>query len=63
VARALNQGRRSAVESLRATLRGGEVIITVKAGRGGADLELWTGEKEVNYFREVFGRELAFKLA
>jgi exopolyphosphatase/guanosine-5'-triphosphate,3'-diphosphate pyrophosphatase len=63
VARALNQGRRSAVESVRATLRGGEVLITVKAGRGGADLELWAGEKEVNYFREVFGRELVFKLA
>jgi exopolyphosphatase/guanosine-5'-triphosphate,3'-diphosphate pyrophosphatase len=63
VARALNQGRRSAVDSLRATLRGGEIIITVKAGRGGADLELWAGEKEVAYFREVFGRELVFKLA
>jgi exopolyphosphatase/guanosine-5'-triphosphate,3'-diphosphate pyrophosphatase len=63
VARALNQGRRSAVGSLRVTLRGGEIIITVKAGRGGADLELWAGEKEVNYFREVFGRELVFKLA
>jgi len=63
VARALNQGRRSAVESVRATLRGGEIIISVKARRGGADLELWAGEKEVAYFREVFGRELVFKLA
>ena len=35
----------------------------VKGARGGADLELWAGEKEVPYFREVFGRELAFKLA
>src|SRR5215470_7658901 len=63
VARALNQGRRSAVDSVRATLRGGEIIISVKAGRGRADLELWAGEKEVAYFREVFGRELVFKLA
>ncbi|HET9836902.1 MAG TPA: Ppx/GppA phosphatase family protein [Candidatus Angelobacter sp.] len=63
VARALNQGRRSAVNSLRASMRGGEIVITVKAGRGGADLELWAGEKEVSYFREVFGRELVFKLA
>src|SRR5579859_6980757 len=62
VARALNQGRRSAVHSVRATMRGGEAVITVKAGRGGADLELWAGEKEINYFREVFGRELVFKL-
>ncbi len=63
VARALNQGRRSAVQSLRASGRNGEVTIAVKAGRGGADLELWAGKKEVPYFREVFGRELVFKLA
>jgi exopolyphosphatase/guanosine-5'-triphosphate,3'-diphosphate pyrophosphatase len=63
VARALNQGRRSAVQSLRASGRNGEVTIAVKAGRGGADLELWAGKKEVPYFREVFGRELIFKLA
>ena len=63
VARALNQGRRSAVSSLRATVRNGDVIITIKAGRGGADLELWAGEKEVAYFREVFGRDLVFKVA
>ena len=62
VARALNQGRRSAVESIRVMARGGQVMLAVKAGRGGADLELWAGEKERAYFREVFGRELAFKL-
>jgi exopolyphosphatase / guanosine-5'-triphosphate,3'-diphosphate pyrophosphatase len=63
VARALNQGRRSAVNSVRAAARGGDVIVNVRAGRGGADLELWAGEKEVSYFREVLGRELVFKLA
>lgn len=63
VARALNQGRRSAVESVRVAARGGEVTLTVKAGRGGADLELWAAEKERAYFREVFGRELTFELA
>jgi exopolyphosphatase/guanosine-5'-triphosphate,3'-diphosphate pyrophosphatase len=63
VARALNQGRRSTVESIRATARGGDVTLTVKAGRSGADLELWAGEKERVYFRAVFGRELVFKLA
>jgi exopolyphosphatase/guanosine-5'-triphosphate,3'-diphosphate pyrophosphatase len=62
VARALNQGRRSAVESVRAAARGGQITVGVKAGRGGADLELWAGEKEQAYFREVFGRELVFKL-
>jgi exopolyphosphatase / guanosine-5'-triphosphate,3'-diphosphate pyrophosphatase len=63
VARALNQGRRSAVESVRAAVRNGDINLTVKAHRGGADLELWAGEKEISYFREVFGRELTFKLA
>jgi hypothetical protein len=42
--------------------RGGEITLAVKAGRTGADLELWAGEKERVYFREVFGRELDFKL-
>jgi exopolyphosphatase/guanosine-5'-triphosphate,3'-diphosphate pyrophosphatase len=63
VARALNQGRRSAVQSLRTSGRSGALTIAVKAGRGGVDLELWAGKKEVPYFREVFGRELVFKLA
>src|SRR5579871_6484756 len=62
VARALNQGRLSAVESIRVVARGGEVTLNVEAGRTGADLELWAGEKERAYFREVFGRELDFKL-
>jgi hypothetical protein len=62
VARALNQGRTSAVESVRAAARAGDVTLVVKAGRAGADLELWAGEKERAYFREVFGRELDFKL-
>jgi exopolyphosphatase / guanosine-5'-triphosphate,3'-diphosphate pyrophosphatase len=63
VARALNQGRRSAVDSLRVVVRNGEIVVTLKAGRGGADLELWAGQKEVAYFREVFGRDVVFKLA
>jgi exopolyphosphatase/guanosine-5'-triphosphate,3'-diphosphate pyrophosphatase len=62
VARALNQGRTSAVESVRVAARAGDVTLAVKAGRGGADLELWAAEKERAYFREVFGRELDFKL-
>ncbi len=62
VARALNQGRRAAVHSFRASGRDGQITISVKAIRTGADLELWAGEKEISYFREVFGRELIFKL-
>lgn len=63
VARVLNQGRRGAVQSVRAAAREGRVLIHVKPARGGADLELWAAEKEVPYFRTIFGRELAFKLA
>jgi exopolyphosphatase / guanosine-5'-triphosphate,3'-diphosphate pyrophosphatase len=62
VARALNQGRRGAVQSIRAAARDGSVVINVKPARGGADLEIWAGEKEIPYFREIFGRELAFKV-
>ncbi len=64
LARALNQGRRQSVASIRAAARDGRVILSVKAGRrAGVDLELWAGEKEVPYFREVFGRELSLRLA
>lgn len=64
VARALNQGRRGAVQSVRAAAHNGQINISVKArSRAGVDLELWAGEKEVVYFREVFGRELNLRLA
>jgi len=63
VGRALNQGRRSSVKQLRVSSRDEQITVNIKAGRGGADLELWAGEKEIPYFREVFGRELAFKLS
>jgi exopolyphosphatase/guanosine-5'-triphosphate,3'-diphosphate pyrophosphatase len=64
VARALNQGRRGAVDSLRATARDGELLVRLKKhGRLGVDLEIWAAEKEVGYFREVFGRELSLRLA
>lgn len=64
VARALNQGRRQAVQSIRAAARDGELIVSLNTRRrAGVDLELWAGEKEVAYFREVFGRELSLRLA
>jgi exopolyphosphatase / guanosine-5'-triphosphate,3'-diphosphate pyrophosphatase len=62
VARALNQGRRGSVRKLRAYSRDGQITLGIRPGRGGADLELWAAEKEIPYFREVFGRELAFKV-
>jgi exopolyphosphatase/guanosine-5'-triphosphate,3'-diphosphate pyrophosphatase len=64
VARALNQGRRAAVQSLRVAARDGHITVKVRTRRrAGVDLELWAGEKEVPYFREVFGRELSLRLA
>lgn len=61
VARALNQGRQRAVRSLRSTVSEAKVTLRLNVGRGGADLEMWAAEKEISYFREVFGRELFFK--
>jgi exopolyphosphatase/guanosine-5'-triphosphate,3'-diphosphate pyrophosphatase len=64
LARALNQGRRGAVESLRASEHNGEMILRLTTrGRFRVDLEMWAAEKEVGYFREVFGRELSLRLA
>src|ERR1022692_2900669 len=60
LARALNLGRSRAVEKARVGVRSGEVKLTlVPRRRMGVDLELWAIEKERDYFREVFGRELS----
>ena len=60
LARALNLGRSRAVESVRISLRPAGVKLTlVPRRRMGVDLELWAVEKERDYFREVFGRELS----
>jgi len=60
LARALNLGRSRAVQRVRILLRSAEVKLTlVPRRRMGVDLELWAIEKEHDYFREVFGRELS----
>jgi exopolyphosphatase/guanosine-5'-triphosphate,3'-diphosphate pyrophosphatase len=60
LARALNLGRSRAVEKVRVGVRSAEVKLTlVPRRRMGVDLELWAIEKERDYFREVFGRELS----
>jgi exopolyphosphatase/guanosine-5'-triphosphate,3'-diphosphate pyrophosphatase len=60
LARALNLGRSGAVQSVKLRTRNGEVIFSLTAkARFSVDLELWAVEKEKNYFREVFGRELS----
>jgi exopolyphosphatase / guanosine-5'-triphosphate,3'-diphosphate pyrophosphatase len=60
LARALNLGRSRAVQKVCVGLRSAEVKLTlVPRRRMGVDLELWAIEKENDYFREVFGRELS----
>lgn len=60
LARALNLGRSHAVQKVRVGLRSAEVKLTLLPRRRmGVDLELWAIEKDRDYFREVFGRELS----
>src|SRR5579863_145661 len=60
LARALNLGRSRAVQKVRISLHSADVKLTlVPRARMGVDLELWAIEKEHDYFREVFGRELS----
>lgn len=64
LARALNLGHRDTVRGLRVRLQDSEVMLTVVPKRGAdVELELWAVEKERNYFREVFGRELSTAMA
>ncbi|MGB9105764.1 MAG: Ppx/GppA phosphatase family protein [Terriglobales bacterium] len=63
VARALNQGRRRAVTSIRSRARDSQVVLRISARRAtGADLELWAIKKERAYFRAVLGRDLEMEI-
>ena len=60
LARAMNLGRSRAVQKARVSMRDGDVKLTlVSRRRTGVDLELWAIEKDRDYFRELFGRELS----
>jgi len=60
MARALNLSRSRALGRIRIRVHAPEVNLTlVPRRRMGMDLELWAIEKERDYFREVFGRELS----
>jgi exopolyphosphatase/guanosine-5'-triphosphate,3'-diphosphate pyrophosphatase len=60
MARALNLSRSRAVDKVRVRVHAAGVKVTlVPRRRTGMDLELWALEKERDYFREVFGRELS----
>jgi len=58
LARAIEQGRRGAVLSLRAKVEPRNVKLTLVTRPTGAELELWALERESNYFSEVFARSL-----
>ena len=60
---ALNQDRVSDALRLQTKVYPRNVLLQLKAGRGGAELELWSLRKEAAYFREVFRRELLVELA
>jgi exopolyphosphatase / guanosine-5'-triphosphate,3'-diphosphate pyrophosphatase len=60
LARAMHLGRSRAVEKVRVSHQAAEVRLTlVPRRRMGIDLELWAIERDADYFREVFGRELS----
>ena len=64
LARALNLSRSHALRTVRVRAQDGEVrLALVTKPRSTVDLELWAVEKEKNYFREVFGRELSVAAA
>ncbi len=60
---ALNQDRASDVLRVAVKTYPKRVYLELRAGRTGAELELWSIRKEADYFREVFGRELLATLA
>jgi exopolyphosphatase/guanosine-5'-triphosphate,3'-diphosphate pyrophosphatase len=60
---ALNQDRASDVLRVGVRLYPKRVYLDLRAGRTGAELELWSMRKESGYFREVFGRELFVTVA
>jgi exopolyphosphatase/guanosine-5'-triphosphate,3'-diphosphate pyrophosphatase len=60
VARALHMGRSQSVERVLVSARSGKVAMKLTPrGKASVDLEVWSIEKDRDYFREVFGRELS----
>jgi len=60
---ALNQDRASDVLKVTVRVYPKRVLLELRPGRTGAELELWSLRKEAAYFREVFRRELFATLA
>ena len=63
-ARALHMGRSQSVEKVLVSARSGKVTLKLSPrGKASVDLEVWSIEKDRDYFREVFGRELSVAAA
>jgi exopolyphosphatase/guanosine-5'-triphosphate,3'-diphosphate pyrophosphatase len=58
LAEALNQDRASDVLKVGVKSYPKRIFLEIHPGRTGAELELWALRREMDYFREVFGREL-----
>jgi exopolyphosphatase/guanosine-5'-triphosphate,3'-diphosphate pyrophosphatase len=64
LARAMNLGRNRAIARARVAIRESEVKLTlVPRRKEGLDLEMWAIEKDRDYFRELFGREISVAAA
>ncbi len=63
LALALDKSRAGNIQAMRVAATPSAVQLHLKAKRGTGDLELWAIEKERNYFRAVFGRELSASLS
>jgi exopolyphosphatase / guanosine-5'-triphosphate,3'-diphosphate pyrophosphatase len=63
-ARALHMGRSQSVGKVLVSARSGKVAMKLTPrGKASVDLEVWSIEKDRDYFREVFGRELSVAAA
>ena len=57
-------GRSQSVEKVLVSARSGKVAMKLSPrGKASVDLEVWSIEKDRDYFREVFGRELSVAAA
>jgi exopolyphosphatase/guanosine-5'-triphosphate,3'-diphosphate pyrophosphatase len=60
---ALNQNRASGSLPVVVRIYPKRVLLELRPGRGGAELERWSLDKEAAYFREIFRRDLVIELA
>ncbi len=64
IARALHMNRSQSIARIAVSARNGRVILKLTPrSHASMDLEVWAIEKDADYFREVFGRELSVAAA